>query len=242
MGFFDNLNVENAEKETDSLGGFQTLTSDIYPAEIRMAYAHKSASGAKGVVLDLLLKKQDGTDYEYRHTIYFTNKQGQATYERNGKQYTIPGYNILNALANHLAGKPLAGLNMDMRTLAIYDATAGKEVPKEVPVLTDLIGAKFSVALLQKRENASKKDATGEYVKTSQERFTNEIDKVLFSKEGKLYTHLELETKQSKPEFEPEFADKWLEKNQYKLRDNYEKVEESGSTDSGSTNSSVLYG
>ena len=112
----------------------------------------------------------------------------------------------------------------------LWDYDAKAELPKSVPVLTELTGGKLSVAILKNLENKSEKKGD-EYVATAETRETNNIDKAFDT--GSRMTVLEA----MKQADGPAFWDGWLERNKGKVRDKREIKDGSAGKSAGAPTS-----
>lgn len=214
MSLFSNLKSEGLEESQDRLGGYQPLDTDIYTGPIKVAYAGKAASGAQSITLLLDLNGK-----EYRETIYITNKQGQNWFlnkDDKSKKVPLPGFTTIDDICLVTTGKPLAEQEAEDKVVKIYDPDQKKEMPKSVPVLTELTGKIVSLGIVKNLENKSEKNGNGEYVATAETRQTNTIEKV-FHTETKMTVAEARAQKDS-----PEFWDAWLERNRHKDRDRRE--------------------
>lgn len=210
MSLFGNLKSDGLEESTDRLGGYQPFESDIYTGTVKAAYAGQSAGGAQNVTLILDLGGK-----EYRETIYVTNKQGQNFFlnkDDKTKKVPLPGFTTIDDLCLVATDAPLAEQPSEEKIFKIYDKEAGKELPKSVPMLTDLLGKTVSVAILKNLENKSEKQGS-EYVPTAETRITNSIEKV-FHTESQM-TVVELRNGAEKPLF----WGSWVERNKGQTRD-----------------------
>lgn len=207
MSIFSNLSNTGLEESKDTLGGFQLFDTNIYTATVKLAYAGESAGGAMSVTF---LFDIDGK--EHRETFYVTNRQKQNFYTTNGKKYPLPGYTIVDDICVIASGKPLAEQETEPKMVKIYNTMAKEEVPTQVPVLVDLIGNKVALGIFKQIENKNAKNASGEYEPTEETRELNVVDKV-FHPEVKLTV---VEAKAGKTE--PNFWNKWLEKNKDTVR------------------------
>ena len=227
MSLFGNLGTDNTEAVEDRLGGFSAKDTDIYTGKIKLAYATESSGGARGVTL--IVAGGDFGDQEYRETIYVTSgkAKGQTnTYEKDGKKYLLPGYITMDHICLATVGTPLNEIGHEEKTVKVYDAEAGKEVPKSVPVLTPLLGQDITLAIVKNLENKSVKQGD-KYVPTNDTRETNNIDKV-FNTETKMTVSEARAGSET-----AEFHDKWLERNKGKTRDKTEKVAGQGGNAGG---------
>lgn len=256
MGLFDNLKTtDDMEATEDRLGGgFSPLDTDVYTGKIKLAYAGQSSRGARNVTL--ILVGGDFGDREYRETIYITNVKGENFYLKEGKKYQLPGFILLNHLAQVTVGKELHELVGEDKQVNIYDPEQKKELPKAVPVLVELLGQEASFAIQKSLENKTEKNAQGGYDAINETRDTNNIEKV-FHTASKMTVH-EAQAKQKDATVEAEFWDKWVERNKGKTRDKTSKdarpasagnngrpagaAPQSGNTGSATTRSSLFGG
>ena len=186
---------------TDNLGGFTLFDSDIYLATVKTAYAKPANSGALGIGLVL-----DINGKEYRETMYVTNKSGENFYKtKDGKKVATD--------------KPLCQQSEGTKKIALYNAELKKEVPTDVTELSDLAGKQVYVAILKKTENKRVFNTnTNSYDLSEETRDVNAIDG--FMHNPTKLTKFEAEHGKT----EPEFFNKWLEKNKGKVRDQTKKV------------------
>jgi hypothetical protein len=186
MSRFGNLNTDGLEESEDRLGGFSVFESDIYTGVIKVAYAGQSAEGAQNVTLIL-----DFGGREYRETVYVTNKKGENWFvpkDKDGKEIKdadgkkpkrmpLPGFTTIDDICLIASDKPLAEQTDEEKMVKIYDYDLKKEVPKSVPVLTDLTGQKVSLAISKVIRNKAKKGSDGKYNDIAETREENAIEK-----------------------------------------------------------------
>lgn len=213
MSLFNKLTSDGLEESQDRLGGFSPFDSDIYIGTIKVAYAGTSSGGATSVSVVV-----DADGKEYRETFYVTNKKGENFFiSQDKKKVPLPGFTVVDDICLIASGKPLANQETEEKVINLYDFDAKKELPKSVPMLTDLVGQKIALGILKQLENKNAKNAAGEYEPTEETRETNVVDKV-FHPEMKLTV---AEARNGKED--PEFWDKWVEKNKGTVRDKTEK-------------------
>ena len=213
MSLFNKLTSDGLEESQDRLGGFSPFDSDIYIGTIKVAYAGTSSGGATSVSVVV-----DADGKEYRETFYVTNKKGENFFiSQDKKKVPLPGFTVVDDICLIASGKPLANQETEETVINLYDFDAKKELPKSVPMLTDLVGQKIALGILKQLENKNAKNAAGEYEPTEETRETNVVDKV-FHPEMKLTV---AEARNGKED--PEFWDKWVEKNKGTVRDKTEK-------------------
>lgn len=204
-------NASKLEEVKDSVGGYSVLETDIYKGTVKLAYLDVWGSGAHYVDLTLTL---NGKDYNEKITI--TNKQGENFYEKNGKNYPLPGFVTIDDICLVTVGKGLADMDEETeeKTVNVYDRDAGKEIPKVKQVLVGILGKSVAVAIQKSVETKMEKDADGKYtVATNETRESNALEKV-FEPETMMTT---VEARAEKTE--GEFYEVWLDKNKGKTRD-----------------------
>ena len=219
-----------AEVEDDYVGGGGTLETDIYPAEVKYAYIGKAAnSDARNLTLCL---KVNGLDITRQ--IWMTNRDGEVTYQdkKTKEVKNLPGFNQVNGLCMLLVSKEVGNMDVEEKTLSLYDYESKKEVPQAVDCFVELHGLKLQVAIQKQTvDKIEKNESTGEYEPTGETRDTNEFIK--FFPEDRLVTISEvahfikslggdfedvlndgdLGKAISKMTEDGDYATKWLEKN-----------------------------
>lgn len=219
-----------AEVEDDYVGGGGVLDTDIYPAEIKYAYIGKAAnSEARNLTLCLKINGMDVT-----RQIWMTNRDGDVTYQdkKTKEEKNLPGFNQVNSLCMLLCSKEVGDMDVEEKTLSLYDFESKKEVPQAVDCFVELHGQKLQVAVQRQTvDKTEKNESTGDYEPTGETRDTNEFIK--FFPEDRLVTISEvahfikslggnfedvlndgdLGKAISKMEEDGDYATKWLEKN-----------------------------
>ena len=210
MTLFKKLTNDGLEESQDRLGGYTPLDSDIYTGTIKAMYAGHSQGGAMSVTM-----LADLAGKEYRETFYVTNKKGENFYlnpNDKTKKVPLPGFTIVDDICLIVTGKPLAEQESEEKVINIYDYELKKEVPKSVPMLTELLGQKITLGIIKQVENKNVKQGD-DYVATAETREINLVDKV-FHPEMKL-TVAEARNSQE----EAKFHDAWAERNRGQTRD-----------------------
>lgn len=210
MSLFKQLSTEGLEEQNDYLGGGGAIDSDIYIGMIKVAYLITSKEGANAA--QLILGINGG---EVRETIYITNKKGENYFIKDGKRIPLPGFTTIDNLCLIVTGNPLADQedSVEEKVVNVYDYDLKKEVTKSVPVLTELTGKPIAVAISKVLENKNKKDNSGNYVATEEERTYNQIE-AIFHPDLKLTV---AEARDGKDV--PAFWDAWLKRNKGVIRD-----------------------
>lgn len=211
MSFFSGLTQDGLEESKDTLGGFSVLESDIYTGTIKMAYAGVSDKGSKFVSLIVDI---DGK--EYRETLYVTNKKGENFFLNKSdpsKKVPLPGFTTMEDICLIATEKYLHQQVCEEKVVNIYSSDAGKEVPTNVPVLTELLGKKIALAILKQIENKQVKTADGSYVAdpSGETVERNNIHKVF-------HPELKVTVREAMDGKEAAFWDAWLNQNQGKTR------------------------
>lgn len=216
MSLLKKLNTGGSDVEAakDSLGGGSfTRESNIYIGNIVVAYVTQSEKGAMAVNLDI--KLEDGSSY--RETIYVSNRDGETFYTKEGKKFPLPGFTTIDNICMITTEKGLADQDTEDKTLMLWDFESGKEIPREVPVLVELIGQPVALGILKVRENKTQKNDRGGYDPINEERVYNTISAV-FHPEAKVTVNEAMEGR------DPDFWDAWLKRNENRLVDKYKEV------------------
>lgn len=225
-----------AEVEDDYVGGGGVLDTDIYPAEIKYAYIGKAAnSEARNLTLCLKINGMDIT-----RQIWMINRDGEVTYQdkKTKEMKNLPGFNQVNGLCMLLVSKEVGNMDVEEKTLSLYDYESKKEVPQAVDCFVELHGLKLQVAVQRQTvDKTEKNESTGDYEPTGETRDINEFIK--FFPEDRLVTISEvahfikslggdfedvlndgdLGKAIAKMQEDGDYATKWLEKNRGKTWD-----------------------
>ena len=140
-------------------------------------------------------------------------RTSSATSTNRTKKVPLPGFTIVDDLCLVTTDKPLAEQATEDKVMNIYDADAKAELPKSVPMLTDLIGKKVTFGILKEVRNKQVKNGNGEYNDTDESREENITDKI-FHHPSNLTV---VEARQGIQT--PTFYGAWVEKNQGVTRD-----------------------
>lgn len=187
-------------------GGSFLWDSGVYKANIEMVYLDQAKSGA--VSFNILLKNEEGKELKEAMYIKSGDKKGNKTYyEKDGKQFPLPGYSTANSLCISAVGKPLHEVlgAVEKKMVNIYNSELKKEVPTERPVPMELVGKTITVAVHNIVEDKNIKNDAGEYVPSGETRGKNEC-KFFGNAEG-------LSTEEKQKGEEPKIFKAWAEKN-----------------------------
>lgn len=210
-------------EETDFTLG-RIFDSGVYPVTIQSAYTSRGDTGATALVVNTTTL--EGRSFTVRE--YLTSgkdKDYATTYKdsRSGKQVPLPGYVIGNSIAVLAVGKQIGELEQATKVVEVYDFEERKDIPTEVPMLTELVGKKIVLGILKRIENVRQKGDDGKYVDTSKTRETNTVHKV-FNSDG--FTAAELRNEVD----EPKYIIEWKKINAGKVVDRSKNVKDSGAT------------
>lgn len=234
MGMFANLKrTDDMAESTDYLGGSFLLDSDIYKATVVSAYADRFKSGAQYIQLKLKVTKEDGSTQDFSERLTVTNKQGLVYYKgKDGKNHALPGYELFEDLCLLTVGKLPSELDTEKKVLPIYNKDAQKEVPTECDCITELFGQEIFAGIVNVRKNKQVADASGNYINSKDEQNVNELRK-FFHPDYKS-TVVEMRKLQASggnvESLQPDFYNKWLDKNKGKVIDLYKEVVGGGSS------------
>lgn len=211
---FSDLNKENLEETQDVLGGGrQLLDTGIYTGEIKNAYADVSAKGARFIALEL-----DFNGQRYSENVYITNQQGKNFWERDGKQFPLPGFTTIDDLCLVTDGAPLTEQETQDKKIEVWDRESSGMVVRSKPVLINLIGqtASFAIHYVRKNKNVLN-ESTGKWDSTNEEQMENTINKVF-------HTESKSTVKEARDGHEALFWDKWDTKNTGNVIDRFKEV------------------
>lgn len=213
MALFKKMGTSNLEENTDYVGGGFTIPSNIYEGEIKMAYVGESKKGAQ--FLGLEIEHSDGKSY--KEQVYYTKADGTNFYEKDGKQFGLPGFYVVNDLCILVTGEALEEMDqyVEEKKVNVYDPEEKKEMPKSVPVITALLGAKVAFAIQETLEDKTE-NQNGSYVATGDTIKRNNIVKVMHLEAKATVSEITKFLKDNPEgdvsEVEGVFWDKWLDK------------------------------
>ena len=206
------VSQEGVNEERDVLGGFGVWETDIYDCVITLAYAQKSSGGATGITFHV--KSDKGSDLRFTQYVTGGDAKGNKNYyEKDGQKHYLPGFNIVNAICQLTVDKELGNMETEMKKVKLWDSDAKAEVPKDVPVLVELLNQHITLGVEKVIvDKTVKNSSTNEYVPTGETREENEINKIYHTD-----THMTVQEIKGKMT-SPEFYQAWLEKNKGKTR------------------------
>ena len=197
--------------ETQSIervGGGFAWESGVYDTTVKMVYLNQSASEA--VSFNIILEKNSGNMAELRENFWIKSgkaKGNKTYYEKDGKKYPLPGYQVANSMCIAVTGEDLDTClkAVEKKTVKVWNPELKKEAPAERPVVTSLLNKPVKVAVHQVIEDRQAKNDKGDYVPTGASRTINQC-KFFGNAEGK--TTEEITSGDPAARFE-----KWAQKN-----------------------------
>ena len=225
---FGTLKTNDLEAARDVVSsGYSAVPTDIYTGIVKMAYATTSSGGALGVVLQVYLEE---TGKDYNETLYVSSKDGKnySIDKDSGKKRPLPGFTIINDLCMVTAEMELSAIETETKVVPVYNYDLKKQVPTEVPVLTELLNQKIYLAIFQKEENKKVKNDKGDYIPTAETKTVNSIEKIMQHPS-------KLTVREAMADTESTYFDSWLEANKGKVLD--KRTIKDGTTSTGNTTS-----
>lgn len=196
-------NVEIPNEDVIVTGGF-TLPTGLYPMVVENAYLEKK-SDTGALMMHVHLKRKTGGNqvYKFKNCIVSGNAKGnKATYiGKDGRELPLPGYSQMDQICRIAGDLKLAQIEPEKKLVKMWDFDASAEVPREVPVVTQIVGQEILVGIVLKREN-KRANQGGKWVDTNEAREFNEIDKVFYP-DGFTVTEKAAEAETA------EFVEKW---------------------------------
>ncbi len=197
----------NITQETDTLGGFGVIPSDIYPMTIKQAYYTKAATGA--IAVNILAADPNNNHIKQTFYVVSGTAKGHKNFyiDRNGEEQYLPGFIQANAITLLGTRKPIGDLITEKKTLMLYSPKMKKEVPTEVDFISELVGVTILMGIIKQKVDKTKlNDATGKYEPTGETREENEVIKIFRLSDGKTVPEILAKAETA------EFKDKWLKK------------------------------
>lgn len=205
MSLLKNLETKaGVEGEKDILGGGGALESGLYDLTIKVAYVTTSGGGA--LALNTVF---DYNGKEVRQQFWMTSgtaKGGKNTYidKRTGKEQYLPGFLTANSLALLTVGKEISQLDLEEKTIKLYDFDAKGEVPTKVQVFTELTGQTITAGVqkqtVDKNIDSGQVDEHGQkiYVPSGETRDINEVVKFFRTDDGLTVPEIEAQVTEAK--------------------------------------------
>lgn len=203
MSLLKNLETKaGVEGEKDVLGGGGALDSGLYDFTIKVAYVTTSSGGA--LALNTIF---DYNGKEVRQQFWMTSgndKGNKNTYTKDGKEFYLPGFITANSLALLTVGKEISQLDLEEKTIKLYDFEAKGEVPTKVQVFTELTGQTVTAGVqkqtVDKNIDSGQVDGNGRkiYVPSGETRDINEVVKFFRVDDGLTVPEIEAQVTEAK--------------------------------------------
>ena len=204
MSLLKNLETKaGVEGEKDVLGGGGALVSGLYDLTVKVAYVTTSNGGA--LALNTVF---DYNGKELRQQFWMTSGTAKGcnnTYvDKNGKEQYLPGFLTANSLALLTVGKEISQLDLEEKTIKLYDYEAKGEVPTKVQVFTELTGQTVTAGV--QRQTVDKNIDSGQvnehgqkiYVPSGETRDINEVVKFFRADDGLTVPEIEAQVTEAK--------------------------------------------
>ncbi|WDR22558.1 hypothetical protein PJM40_0059 [Salmonella phage vB_SenP_UTK0002] len=204
MSLLKNLETKaGVEGEKDVLGGGGALDSGLYDLTIKVAYVTTSSGGA--LALNTVF---DYNGKEVRQQFWMTSgndKGNKNTYVgKDNKEHYLPGFLTANSLALLTVGKEISQLDLEEKTIKLYDFEAKGEVPTKVQVFTELTGQTVTAGVqkqtVDKNIDSGQVDSNGRkiYVPSGETRDINEVVKFFRTDDGLTVPEIEAQVTEAK--------------------------------------------
>jgi hypothetical protein len=214
------LKTDDAIKtlDTDRVGGFRLLETDLYDLNIKLAYMTQAASEA--MALNIVAETSEGG--KVSEAVYMTSgkaKGGKNTYQdKEGNPQYLPGFVIANTLALLAVGKEIGDLDVEEKVINLYDYSQKKDVPTKVQMFVELVGKDVKAGIEKQLVDKQVKNDAGAYVSNGEVREKNEIVKFFRSKDSMSTTEIQAQAT------EAAFIHVWTDANKGQTKDKTTKV------------------
>jgi hypothetical protein len=165
--------VETQSIERVGGGGF-AWESGVYDTTVKMVYLNQAASEAQS--FNIILENSEGKELRESFWIRSGKTKGKKVYyDKDGKQFPLPGYSLANSLCVAATGESLAKCinSAEKKTINVWNSELKKEAPTERPVIMCLVNKPVKVAVHQVIEDKVAKGTNGQYEPTGQSRTVN---------------------------------------------------------------------
>ena len=180
MADLPNLKFEGLDDSKDVLPGerITSVESGVYGVKIVLAYLEQAKSGAWA--MKLVLKETPFENMYFNFTVYITSgkAKGMNNYyvDPDGNKRKLPGFALMDSLAQVTTGQSLADLEPEEKIISIYDFDTKGKVDAPRQVYTELLGKEFKAGILKIEDN-KKVQMDGEWKTTAERRTFNELER-----------------------------------------------------------------
>jgi hypothetical protein len=222
MNIFANSEGVKQEEIRDNVG-YQPKPTDMYEGKVQTAYVTSNEeTGSSSLVVLFELTDEKGQKFNHTESECIFSGKTKGDYyidKKTGEKRTLIGKRKMDELCLLLLGKDLSTVaatgGVEPKTHKVMDWNLRKEVVKELPTVTALNDEPVIVALLSCRTNKEAGQGVNRKA-TAEERLFNSADKYLDT-DKKTYP-------EKRDGEEATFFDKWVARNQGKVRDTYKAV------------------
>lgn len=216
----DDFGTDHIDEKPRDFVGFEALDTDLYKANVKMAYLVVHESKAQGIAFEFDL----GGGKTFKIEQIIKTKEGKNYFINTKTKLKAPlaGFTVVDDICTITTGKGLKGQATEQKVVKVYNFDKKEDVPTEVHVLVDLLGKDVGLAVVKKLENKSKKEGD-KYVATSETITRNDIVKAVYPNDGATVG----ERAEKKP---TTWAAGWLKNNKGKTK---EKLTYKGGASSG---------
>lgn len=193
------------------------LESDIYLFDINYMYLSTSKS-SKAQAVNIEVTNADGK--RHREQIWITNKDGKNKAAKKGetKEEYLSGFLLANSICLLACGKPLTQVQVETKTINLYNFEKKTEVPTDVQMITSVLKRPIKLAIQKSRKNKQKKNTqSGNYENVNEEKFESSIVKAFRADSNKTEAEIRAQA-------DAKFHDEWLAANKGKTIDRYKEV------------------
>lgn len=223
MGLRDRLKLgKDVQREkTDRVGGVQIHPSDFYVAKVKALYLTETKNGA--TMANVILEMPDGSEYkEMQCVARMVDGESSATYTKDGRQYPLPGFDMIDDLLQLAADESLEDADTEDKYVKVYNNDTKREEDTEVDFYTQVIDKEIGVVLKHVKKNKYK---GGKEINEAIE--TNEISKFVDPEERATVAELIADSEEDADEpTAGTYVDKWLDKYKGQIFDTYKEVSE----------------
>ena len=217
LNIFDN-DLEEIDVSGATGGGSYLMESGIYALRIQHAYIETNANTGS-INFVVTAENTDGVTITDRFCVFSgRTKSNEYVDKRDGTSKKLPSYLLAKSLGIVVLNKILGPDDYEDKVINVRDWSTGKDVPKTVPMATELVGKFVKAAVIKEiRDKNSLNQQTGRYEPTGETREENHIVRFYNADTGMAAS--EMKAHQSDPSVQAKAMETWAEKNTGKTID-----------------------
>lgn len=225
MSLRDRLKLgKDVNKEKTDFVGTKIHKTDIYEATVSSLYLTETKNGA--TMANITLTLGDGNEFSNMQCLArMVNGESSTTFVKDGNEYPLPGYTLIDDLTMLLLGSELEDTETKPKYVKAYNSDTKQQEDTEVDFYTEVVDKKVKVAIAQVTKN--KYDAKLKQ-DTNEKQEVNEIIKFLDPEDSSTVAELihdsELDDDDEDSAIAGTWAEKWLEKNKGEVIDKFKEV------------------